>query len=131
MGNSGEGRRRNGANPSVEASSSLTFYKVEYIYRNVPQTNSSPMLVGLQDGDEIKFGEGPDGALLGQGPHPLLCNLHLAIARMLKMSGATDVIAQWKHDANDGDFPHVYLASEEFCKMLDAQLLLSGRTLVA
>jgi hypothetical protein len=33
------------------------------------------------------------------------------------MSGAADVIAQLKDDADDSDFPHVYLASTDFANM--------------
>jgi len=104
---------------------------VKYIYRRVPHTTArGPVSIRLRDGDEIKFGGGPDGERLGRGPLPLLCNLQLAVARALKMSGAAELIAQWKDDADDGDFPHIYVASEEFCRILDAQLLLSGRALI-
>jgi hypothetical protein len=72
-----------------------------------------------------------EGVLLKQGPLPLLCKLKQSVLRVMKMSGAAKLITQWKDDADDGDFPHVYLASEEFCRILDAQLLLSGRALVA
>jgi len=103
---------------------------VKYIYRNIPSTADSPEIIRFRDGDEIKFGKGTDGKQLG-GPLPFLCNLHLAVARVLNMSGAAELIAQWKDDADDSDFPHVYLASEDFCEILDAQLLLSGRALIA
>jgi hypothetical protein len=54
----------------------------------------------------------------------LLCNLKLAVARVLKMSGAADIIAQLMEDADDSDFPHSFIASEDFCDILDAKLLL-------
>jgi hypothetical protein len=54
----------------------------------------------------------------------LLCNLKLAVARVLKMSGAADIIAQLIEDADVSDFPHNFLASENFCDILDAKLLL-------
>jgi len=104
---------------------------VKYIYRRVPHTTASgPGWITLLDGDEIKFGRGPDGERLGRGPLPLLCSLQLAVARVLKMSGAAELIAQWKYDADDSEFPHIYLASEVFCGILDAQLLLSGRAMI-
>jgi hypothetical protein len=103
--------------------------ETKYIYRSVPYTaNHGPWPISLRDGDEIVFGGGPDGTRL-KGPLPILCNLHLAIARVLKMSGAADVILQWKEDADDGDLLHAFIASEEFCSILDAKLLLSGRAL--
>jgi hypothetical protein len=110
----------------------LLVYKVKYIYRRVrvpPTTEPGPGIICLRDGDEIKFGGGPDGKTL-RGPSPLLGNLQLAVARVMKMSGAAELIAQWKDDADDSDFPHIYVASEEFCSVLDAQLLLSGQALI-
>jgi len=56
----------------------------------------------------------------------LLCNLQLAVARVLKTSGAADIIGQLMEDADDSDFPHSFLASEYFCDILDAKLLLEG-----
>jgi hypothetical protein len=109
----------------------LLVYKVKYIYRRIPQTTAvGPASIRLRDGDEIKFGEGPDGPRLGRGPSPILCNFHLAVARALNTSGAAELITQWKDEADDSDFPHVYLASEDFCRILDAQLLLSGQALI-
>lgn len=64
----------------------------------------------MADGDEISFGRGPDDPKLNRGPSPLLCNLHYAVSKVLGMGGAADVIAQWKDDADDSDFPHVYLS---------------------
>jgi hypothetical protein len=78
----------------------------------------------------MKFGGGSEGEQLGRGPLPLLCNLKLAVARVLHMSGAADMIAQLKEDADDTDFSDVYLASEDFCDILDAKLLISRRVLV-
>jgi hypothetical protein len=40
------------------------------------------------------------------------------------MSGAADIVAQLMEDADDSDFPHSFIASEDFCDILDAQLLL-------
>ena len=64
------------------------------------------------------------------GPLPSLCNLQLALARVLKMSGAAELIAQIIEDGDDSDFPHVYVASPAFCDVLTAKLLASGRALI-
>ena len=53
------------------------------------------------------------------------------MARVLKMSGAADIIMRWKDEADDEDVPHNFIASEEFCNILDAKLLLSGHALLA
>jgi hypothetical protein len=62
---------------------------------------------------------------------PLLCNLQLAVARVLKMSGAAELIAQVMEDADDIEFPHMYHASDDFTNILTAKLLISGRALIA
>ncbi|KAF8325089.1 uncharacterized protein EI90DRAFT_3129205 [Cantharellus anzutake] len=101
--------------------------KVKYIYRRVPyKTAKGPGIIRLHDGDQIVFGGGPEAARLGPGPNPSLCNLQLAVARVLRMSGAADIIAQIKDDGDDSDFPHVYIASPAFCNILTAQLQLAG-----
>jgi hypothetical protein len=66
---------------------------------------------------------------LGSGPNPIL-NLWYAVARVLKMSGAAEMIFQLMEDGDDTDFPHVYIASEKFCNILTAKLLVSGPTLI-
>ncbi|KAK2459975.1 hypothetical protein APHAL10511_007981 [Amanita phalloides] len=105
--------------------------RVKYIYRRVPFSSvPGPKPVQLKDGNEIIFGAGPDGTRLGGGPLPRLCNLHLAVARVLKMSGAADIILEWKDEADDGGVPHLFIASEHYCNMLDAQLLLSGQVML-
>jgi hypothetical protein len=81
----------------------------------------------LLDGDVIEFGSGPDASRLGCGPNPSLCNLQLAVGRVLKMSGAAGMIVRWMEDADDSGFPRVYLASHGFCDILTAKLLISGR----
>jgi hypothetical protein len=48
----------------------------------------------------------------------------------MHMSGAADVILQWKDEANDDDIPHNFIVSEDFCDILNAKLLLSGHALV-
>ncbi|KAF8330340.1 uncharacterized protein EI90DRAFT_2922256 [Cantharellus anzutake] len=101
--------------------------KVKYIYRRVPYlTAKGPGFICHCDGDQIAFGGGPEAARLGSGPNPLLCNLQLAVARVLRMSGAADIIAQIIDDGDDSDFPHVYIASPAFCSILTAQLQLAG-----
>lgn len=54
----------------------------------------------------------------------MLCNLHLAVARVVRVSGAADIIAQWMDEADDTDLEHVYLAPEDFCNILTAKLQL-------
>jgi hypothetical protein len=62
--------------------------QVKYVYRIVPfLPHSGPSSIRLRDGDRIEFGLGTEGSQLGVGPLPLLCNLWLAVARVLKMSG--------------------------------------------
>ncbi|RDB25962.1 hypothetical protein Hypma_006276 [Hypsizygus marmoreus] len=64
----------------------------KYIFRSIPHDfDHSTGLISLQDGDEIHFGAGPEGDQLNLGPHPLLCNLRLAVARVLHTSGAADL----------------------------------------
>ncbi|KAF8330331.1 uncharacterized protein EI90DRAFT_2922149, partial [Cantharellus anzutake] len=104
---------------------------IKYIYRRVPyETEEGPGIIRLCGGDQIVFGGGPEAARLGPGPNPLLCNLRLAVARVLRMSGAADIIAQMIDDGDDTDFPHVYVASPAFCNILAAQLQLAGGVLL-
>ncbi|KAF8577721.1 hypothetical protein K439DRAFT_1621885 [Ramaria rubella] len=103
--------------------------KVKYVHRLIGRTaikDPGPGFIVLKDGDEINFGQGPDGEKLGNGPVPLLCNLHLAVARIVQMSGAADIIAQWMDEADDSDFPNAYLASDAFIKILTAKLQLAA-----
>jgi len=73
------------------------------------------------------FGHGVESNELGSGPEPALCNIQLAVARVLKMSGAAEVIVQL---IEDGDDSHNYLFSEDFCNILTARLFTSGAALV-
>jgi hypothetical protein len=101
--------------------------KVKYIYRRVPYfPEKGPGFIRCCDGDQVVFGGGPEAARLGSGPNPSLCNLQLAVARVLRMSGAAEVITQMIKDGDDSDFPHVYIASPAFCNILTAQLQLAG-----
>ncbi|KAF8133262.1 hypothetical protein EV363DRAFT_1162606 [Boletus edulis] len=107
--------------------------EVKYFFRTVP-TNPGVhdlFFINLRDGEEIQFGKGPEGKKLGNGPLPKLCNLQLAVARVLKMSGAADIILEWRDHADDDGCDRLFIASEEFCDMLDAKLFLSGRAVVA
>jgi len=100
---------------------------VRYIYRRIPYNpKPGPGYVRMQDGDEIKFGGGSEGPELGHGPSAALCNLQLAVARALNLSGAAKVIAQMRDDADDSDLPHVFIASNHFCDILTAKLLLNS-----
>ena len=85
----------------------------------------------MGDGEEIQFGQGPGSKKLNNGPIPVLCNLRLAVARVLKMSGAANIILEWKDHADDDGSYRLFIASEEFCDMLDAKLFLSGRAVLA
>jgi hypothetical protein len=106
-------------------------YKVTYIYRRLSRsTGPGPGFICLRDGEEIKFGRGPEAKQLGPGPDPQLCNLQLAVARVLRMSGAADLIMQWMEDGDDSDIPRIFIASSDFCDILAAKLLISGRALV-
>jgi len=105
---------------------SLINPKVKYIYRNVHSGAGSPGIIRLHDGDQIDFGRGFEAAQLGFGPNLLLCNLQLAVARVLRMSGAAEIIAQMIDDGDDSDFVHLYIASPAFCNILTAQLQLAG-----
>ena len=111
----------------------LSLFQTQYIYREVfpSENDESAWPVKKVDGEIISFGMGTEGTQLGGGPLPYLCNLKLAVARVMHMSGAADVILQWKDEANDDGMPHNFIASEEFCDILDARLLLSGQVLAA
>jgi hypothetical protein len=84
----------------------------------------------LKDGDEIQFGRGCEGERLKNGPIPRFCNLHLAVARAMKMSGAADIVLEWKEQADDDGMFRLVVASEDFCHMLDAKLFLTGKAMV-
>ena len=57
--------------------------------------------IRLNDGDEIKFGKGDDGATI-ELPDPQLCNLHLAVARVFTALGFAEVVEKFETD-NEGD----------------------------
>jgi hypothetical protein len=46
------------------------------------------------------------------------------------MSGAAELIAELAEDADDSDFLHAYLVSDQFFDILTAKLLISGRALL-
>ena len=106
--------------------------KVTYIFKLLLDgIDQGPGFISLMNGHEIPFGKGSDSARLG-GPLPVLCNLRYAVARVLRMSGAVEVIMQLIDDADESDFSHIYLASTDFCDILSAKLLLSsGRDIQA
>jgi hypothetical protein len=98
----------------------------KYIYRRIPAVDKiGPGINRLRVGDEIKFGTGRDGSKLGGGSLPLLCNLRLAVTRVLMMSGAVnaEAIAQLTEDADDSDFS---FASSDFFNVLTAKLALKN-----
>lgn len=100
---------------------------VKYIYRRVPSSPSpGPGWITLKDGEEIEFGCGEDGKKLGGGPLPLLCNIQLAIARVVRMSGTANFILQLQEDVLDLDSESSLwcIASEHDYSNLDAKLFL-------
>jgi hypothetical protein len=54
----------------------------------------------IQDGDEIKLGEGVGRDTI-ELPDPRLCNLHLAVARVFAASGFAEVIEKYDRDSED------------------------------
>ena len=80
----------------------------------------------MRDGDKVLFGKGQGKGVEGfpRGPLPVLCNLHYAVAHALRVSGAADLIARLKDDADDSNDA----TPMDFAKILTAKLLLnSGR----
>jgi hypothetical protein len=103
--------------------------KVTYTFKMLTGNDSpAPGYIQLKGGDEIQFGNGKaeDIKKLGRGPLPVLCNLQYAVACVLHMSGAADIIAKWKDDADCLDFPHVYITSTDFANILVAKLFLNS-----
>ena len=54
----------------------------------------------LTDGDEILFGTGAGGSRVPL-PDPMICNLHLAVARVSHACGASEVFDQFLDDDDD------------------------------
>ena len=61
--------------------------------------------VNLADSDEIKFGTGARASLV-EMPSPLICNLRLAVARILHVCGAADVFDAFEEEFDDSHFAH-------------------------
>jgi len=61
-----------------------------------------PVLIHLNDGDEIQFGQGAQGASILR-PSPHLCNLHLAIARVFAASGFAEVVDRFMEEWDDDE----------------------------
>ena len=107
--------------------------KVTCIFRKyVDEDIPGPGLIRLHHGDQLSFGNGNAGDVEqhGTGPLPVLCNLQYAVARVLRMSGAAEAIAQLKDDADDFDFPHVDLSPTDFANTLTARLILNSGQLL-
>jgi len=104
-------------------------FKVRYIFRKFVNDKNSPGpgVIKLRDGDEIPFGkgEGKNVEEFPGGPLPALCNLQYAVARVLRMSGAADLIAQLKDDADDSDLSND-ITTTDFANILTAKLLLNS-----
>ncbi|KAG6833119.1 hypothetical protein H0H87_011227 [Tephrocybe sp. NHM501043] len=106
----------------------LILIELQYYFKAFePEMEHRVGPVFLRDGDEIVFGQGPGGAQYRNGPHPLLCNLRLAVGRALYTSGAAEFINQLMHDADDIDHPHVAFQDKDFHEVLNAKLLICGR----
>ena len=56
----------------------------------------------LEDGDEIVFRKGENGRVI-DAPDPSLCNLKLAIARVMHASGASGLIDEVYGDDDDDE----------------------------
>jgi len=103
--------------------------KVTYTFKMLSGDDSpAPGYIQLKHGEEIRFasGKAEDINKLGGGPLPALCNLQYAVARVLHMSGAADIITKWKDDADCSDLPHICIASTDFANILTAKLLLNS-----
>jgi len=73
--------------------------KWKYYFRVVRAENKAAT-IKLDDGDEIEFGRGTSGDIVAL-PNPLICNLHLAIARVFAASGAAEVFDKYLEDDED------------------------------
>jgi hypothetical protein len=64
-------------------------------------------MVHLEDGHEIKFGKGDEGNSIPL-PDPRICNLRLAISRVLAASGFAELIDKifkdWKELSSEANF---------------------------
>lgn len=98
--------------------------KIKYVYRCLVTSLEIVDMINLKDGDPILFGRGPGGSEIDL-PLPRLCNLHLAIARVLRTSGAADLISMIQADADDSEISSVFLQPEDFSRILAAKLLTS------
>jgi hypothetical protein len=84
-------------------------------------------IFSLKDGNEIKFGRGSGIDLTPNSeshflPSPLLCNIHLAVARAVQNTGALDLIEQIAEDADD---TQSVMTQEQFSEALTAKLVLA------
>ena len=134
MGNRGTGGRQGTRGVQLFYSHhSPTLQATKYLFRRVPSAAAKIILIPLNDGEEIKFGRGSldDRQKLGNGPLPVLCNPNLAVTRLMRMSGAADLLTQYQEDADDTEFSHVYISSEDWLEVVDAKLMLSGRALLS
>ncbi|KAF8318592.1 uncharacterized protein EI90DRAFT_2697383 [Cantharellus anzutake] len=77
----------------------LVDHRWKYRFREVRPANVSAT-IPLKDGDEIEFGKGTGGDLIGL-PDPQICNLHLAVARVFAASGAAEVFDKYLEDDED------------------------------
>jgi hypothetical protein len=71
----------------------------KYLYRRVRKVAPT---IKLKDGDEIMLGGGAQAHEI-QMPDPKLCNLKLALIRVLNASGAADAIDELMKDYEDSN----------------------------
>jgi hypothetical protein len=74
----------------------------------------------IQEGGEIKFGNGADGAAI-KLPDPHLCNLHLAVCRVFAASGFAEVVEKYYRDT--GDVAPVLGFADELSRRLESVVL--------
>ncbi|KAG9031076.1 hypothetical protein FRB95_003187 [Tulasnella sp. JGI-2019a] len=88
--------------------------------KNFRQSPYYPVL----DGRVVTFNHNPDEDDIR--PHPLLCNIHLAVCRLVDMSGAVEVLnAMFQDDEGDVIIPCLGLShncDELFLDGLDRRL---------
>ena len=76
----------------------------------------------LADGEEIIFGRGVDGSDV-PFPDPMICNLHLAVARVSHACGASEVFDQFPDDDDEDAcdvsvrFGGPFMSDEDACDL--------------
>ncbi|PBK70081.1 hypothetical protein ARMSODRAFT_974577 [Armillaria solidipes] len=76
------------------------------------------------DGTRIKFGA--EGGRFKNNiplPSPELCNLRLAVTRVMRLSGAAEVVESWKYDYDDGSKAITGVLGHPYTDMVAMELL--------